>query len=132
MSIESSLDLKPLSVKYLLANTPMYLYSRFREEMTIQNLCHQFDLTALAEEFNRRVGREPRCIQDVVVAYGIVIGLTFLEANLTNASFGRMDLSKLDWGTALRDIFHQSHIPTITSTVASGGVASVSISRGLG
>ncbi len=99
------IDLKPLIEAYLFANTPMYLFRHFRENASLRELTQQTSVEALTAEYIDRTRKEWKSIEDIVVAYATLIAITFLEYGQALTVFESLDLSHLDWGEEIKDIF---------------------------
>ncbi len=105
MGLTERIDLKPLVEAYLFANTPMYLFRHFRENASLRELTQQTSVEALTAEYIDRTRKEWKSIEDIVVAYAILIAITFLEYGQVLTVFESLDLSHLDWGEEIKDIF---------------------------
>lgn len=105
MGLTDKIDLEEVISTYLFANTPMYLYRRLRSNASIEQLAKNTNLDVLLEEYNRRTSTEERTAEEVAVAYALLVAVTFLRRSEPSTAFRDFDLSRLDWGKDIRDIF---------------------------
>jgi hypothetical protein len=105
MSIIDPTDLQPLAKIYLFASMPSYLYRNFRKQGALVELTKSKPIETLTAEYESRATQENRSVEDVAVAYAILIAITYLPYQEAIAIFDRLDLSLLDWGQEIRDIF---------------------------
>ena len=105
MGLIDQIDIQSLFDAYLFANTPLYLYRHFRRNASIKELAENNEIKSLVNEYNRRTAKKKKALEDVVVAYSILTALTFLEYQQALAAFDMIDLSKLDWGNEIKDIY---------------------------
>jgi len=105
MKLIDQIDIKQLTNSYLFANTPMYLYRHFRRNPSIKELAENDSTQKLAKEYNKLTSKKTKPINDIVIAYSILIAITFLEYQQALTAFGTVDLSKLDWGNDIKDIY---------------------------
>lgn len=102
---EVKMNLEPLIEAYLLANNPMQLYRQFRENSQVQDLARSISNQSMIDCYNKRAQKEHKILEDIVVSYAILVGLTFMEYEEAIIAFGKLDLSHLDWGNSIREIF---------------------------
>ena len=100
-----SIDIEVLKRTYLFANTAAQLYRHFRENTSLQNLAKTERPEILVEEYKKRTEKDERSIGDVVEAYAILIAITFYDYKEAKKTFKKFDLSKLEWGKELEDIY---------------------------
>jgi len=105
MGLTDQIDLKPLTKAYLFANTPMYLYRHLRGNASLRELVEHNPIQVLTSEYEHRTAKETRSIEDVVVAYAVLVGITFLGYQQALEVFHSLELSRLDWGHEIKDIF---------------------------
>lgn len=101
------IDLYQLAEAYFLASTPRYLYERFRNNASLGKLVECVSVQGLIAEYNFRAGKErwARDSEDVVVAYAVLIAITFLDRERALDVFKNLDLTRLRWGEEIRNIF---------------------------
>jgi len=111
-----SIDIEALKREYLFASTAAHLYEYFREYRSLRKLAQEEKPEILLEEYKRRTVKDEKSVDDVVVAYAILITLTFYDYSEAIEVFGKLDLSKLEWGEEIRDIYIRKARITIYST----------------
>lgn len=99
-------DLDTLVGEYLFASTAGYVYQRFRENISLQEMAKKEKEKSLVKEYIRRTDKLDRKIEDDVVAYAIIIAITLYDDHKKAiGAFEKIDLSKLEWGNKLKDIY---------------------------
>ena len=66
----------------------------------------------MAKEYRKRADKEGRKIKDVVIAYAILVSITFLDYSQASSILNKIDLSKLEWGKDIRDRYMRNVRPT--------------------
>jgi len=105
MGLTNRLDLKQVITAYLFANTPMYLYRHLRYIDSVEELGKRTTLKALVKEYDKRTSKEQRSTKDIAVAYALLVAITFWEYRRALAAFDDFELSRLNWGNDIKDIF---------------------------
>lgn len=105
MELGNQINLKPLIESYLIANTPLQLYRLLRGSTDLQVLARNNSIELLLEEYNRHASKKKKSIEDAVIAYSVLIAITFLEPKQALAAFDTLHLSRLDWGDTIKSIF---------------------------
>ena len=105
MRLIDQIDIKQLTNSYLFANTPMYLYRHFRRNISLKELAENNPTKRLVAEYKRRTAKKKRAVEDITIAYSILVAITFLEYQQALAAFDTINLSKLDWGNEIKDIY---------------------------
>lgn len=113
-----SIDMDILKREYLFASTAAQIYKHFRENSSVRNLAKEKPET-LIKEYKKRTEKGKRRIEGVVVAYAIIIAITFYDYQEALNIFKKFDLSKLEWGEKLKDIYTRE--VQITSYVTKQG-----------
>ncbi len=111
-----SIDIEALKREYLFANTVEQLYQHFRENTSLQNLAKTEKPEILVEGYKKRTEKDERSIKDVVEAYAVLIAVTFYDYKEAIKIFKKFDLSKLEWGEELKDIYRREARITIYIT----------------
>jgi hypothetical protein len=111
-----SIDIEALKREYLFANTAAQLYRHFRENISLQNLAKTERPEILVEEYKKRTEKDERSIEDVVEAYAILMAVTFYDYKVAMKTFKKFDLSKLEWGEELADMYRREARITIYRT----------------
>jgi len=99
-------DLDNLVREYIFASTAGYIYQRFRENVSLQEIAKKGKEELLIKEYIKRTNKKDRKIEDDVVAYAIIIIITLYEDHKKAiGAFEKIDLSKLEWGNRLKEIY---------------------------
>jgi hypothetical protein len=107
MGINDSLDLTALTRDYMFANMPAYLFKRFRGNDSVATLSQKIPVETLVAEYCQRTATKERSLEDVVVAYAILVSFSFLESNHARMAFEQVDLSRLEWGQEMAQFAYQ-------------------------
>lgn len=102
-----SIDIEVLKREYLFASTAAHLYEHFREDGSLRRLAQEEKPEILVKEYKERTVKGDRSVEDVVVAYAVLIAVTFYDYKEAIETFNRFDLSKLEWGEKVKDIYMQ-------------------------
>lgn len=100
-----SVDVEALKREYLFASTAAHLYQHFKENGSLRELAQEEKPEILVEEYRKRTAKDDRSIEDIVVAYAILVAATFYDYKEAMETFGKFDLSKLEWGEKVKDIY---------------------------
>jgi hypothetical protein len=100
-----SIDIDTLKREYLFASTAAHLYEHFKENISLRNLAKIEKPENLIEEYQERTGKDVRSVEDVVVAYAMLITVTFYDYKETLEIFKKLNLSKLEWSQEIKDIY---------------------------
>jgi hypothetical protein len=103
--MNKKLNLQEFINFYVAANTPKYLYNRFRSNEILFNFAKNNSIGNLAKEYNMLTNKPERSLEEVVRAYFILMSLTFLPYNKGIEAFKHFDLSNLDWGNDIFEIY---------------------------
>jgi len=79
---------------FLLANSGRQVYQGFRQSKVLSDLAVREKEEALVDEYRVRTEKEGRSIDDVVVAYAILVIGSFFEYKEGRALFQQLDLEK--------------------------------------
>ena len=105
MGLIDQLDIKEINSVYLFANTPKYLYRHLRHIQSVLEVSQHATLQNLVDEYNKTTSPTTKSSEDIATAYALLITVTFWEYQKALAAFGRFDLSRLEWGNDMKDIF---------------------------
>lgn len=106
---------------YLLANAPGQIYKWFRESELLSELAVKGNEEELLEQYKVRTEKEGKTIDDVVIAYAILVVISFFEYKEGKLLFEKLNLPKLQWGEDLKSIYFQHVRPTIYLTASGKG-----------
>jgi hypothetical protein len=104
----------------LQANSGSQVYRGFRQSKVLSDLAVRENERVLVDEYRVRTEKEDRSIDDVVIAYAILVIASFFEYEERRALFQQLNLSRLQWGEELKRLYLEE-IPTIY--LATGGKA---------
>lgn len=117
-----SIDVGALKREYLFASTATHLYQHFKEDGSLRKLAQEEKSDILVEEYKKRTAKDGRSIEDVVVAYAILVTVTFYDYKEAMETFRKFDLSKLEWGEKVKDIYmREVQITTYITEQGRGG-----------
>lgn len=116
-----SIDVEVLKREYLFASTAAHLYEHFREDDSLRKLAQEEKPEILVEEYKKRTVKGDRSVEDVVVAYALLITVTFYDYKDAMETFKKFDLSKLAWGEEVKDIYMREARITIYITAQGRG-----------
>jgi hypothetical protein len=97
---------------FLLANSGSHVYRGFRQSKVLSDLAVRENEEVLVDEYRVRTEKEDRSIDDVVVAYAILVIASFLEYKEGRALFQKLNLSNLQWGEEIKRLYLEE-IPTV-------------------
>jgi hypothetical protein len=117
MEIQNRLDLNELAPIYLHANTPMYLFTRFRGSSTLYQATAPFSPEELIEEYNRIASKPKKKGEEVVFAYALLISLAY--RNQIEGLLDKVDLDGLDWAPHIVQILKDTSQATASVCVES-------------
>lgn len=123
MGLIDQLDIKEINSVYLFANTPKYLYRHLRHIQSVQELSQRATLQNLVDEYNKITSLSTKSSEDIAAAYALLIAVTFWEYQKGLAAFGKLDFSRLEWGSDIKDIF-RTNAP-INTIVGIGSKANI-------
>jgi len=95
----------------MFADVPIYMYKHFRNNDSIINLSKSFSEKEIITEFNIYINKVSMEVKDTIVAYGILVGVTYLPYDDAIRIFNVLDLNKLEWGEFVRDYYINSYKP---------------------
>ena len=110
----SALNLEQLGMVYLVANTPSYLYRHFRLDSSIQEVARGSSVEELNAAIKEKLSipTERRTIEDIVLIYALLVALTFKDQVEVERSITSIELTTVDWGKKILDIWKNSSGPT--------------------
>lgn len=112
ITLTKNLNVENLPETYVFANTPMYLFKRYRLSYSVRKMAVRTPVESLITQFND-IGRKPeKSLDDVVLAYAILVSFTWLNYEDAIKAFSSVDLSYLNWGRDIKLIFQTVVVPT--------------------
>lgn len=107
------IDMEELIRDYIFASSAGYVYDHFVANNSVRNLANIKAPDILMKEYEERTEKAERTIEDVVVAYAVLVGITFLDYSQASSIFDKIDLSKLEWGQDIKDRYMRNVRPTV-------------------
>lgn len=110
------LNFNQLARIYLVSNTPPYLYKHFRSDFSVQEFAKLNTLDDLAQELGRIAAINPtdRTLQQIVIAYACVVGLTFKKPRDVAIATVDMPLDTVVWANRILALWESSSITSET------------------
>jgi hypothetical protein len=100
---------------YVVANTPTYLYRRFRSQEIIRDLANRYSEEDLIDYIKKIDSSQNPSISDVANAYAVSVALTFKNSEIVKKLLKSYELKKLEWVLPVVQIWLVTEIPTTSS-----------------
>lgn len=100
---------------YVVANTPTYLYRRFRSQEIIRDLANRYSEEDLIDYIKKIDSSQNPSISDVANAYAVSVALTFKNSEKVKKLLKSYELKKLEWVLRIVQIWLVTEIPTTLS-----------------
>lgn len=100
---------------YVVANTPTYLYRRFRSQEIIRDLANRYSEEDLIDYIKKIDSSQNPSISDVANAYAVSVALTFKNSETVKKLLKSYELKKLEWVLRIVQIWLITEIPTTSS-----------------
>jgi hypothetical protein len=101
---------------YSVANTPVYLYHNYLRDDSVRELARESTPSELVALFNERLLHEPRTVEDVAVAYAVVVAATQRDYDDAMTILSQLQLTSLDWAADIVRYWDETRISTFTLT----------------
>jgi hypothetical protein len=101
MRYRDQLNVPAILRHYALANTPRYLYKHLVVEPSIQALAETMTSQDLVAELREIEQNAERTTEDVAIAYGLLVALSFHDSRLVAEATTSWTPSVLSWGRSL-------------------------------
>ncbi|MBL7068804.1 MAG: hypothetical protein ISS34_02995 [Candidatus Omnitrophica bacterium] len=111
-NINNILDTYALREILIFANTPMYLYRHFKQNISVRDLSKRHSSTDLIKYFEHIVKQLPRDLNTLIYVYASIIALTFKESPEAMKFFIKLDEYKFKWTRELKYIYISTHKST--------------------
>lgn len=100
----------------LVANTPSFLLDRLRKDTAVRFVLDQMKPSAIVAAIRDGLANPPRDAVSLVPLYVYLAALSSTDPNdqETWTEFRGLDLSRLEWGEAIRNIILATAVPTTT------------------
>jgi len=106
-------DIERLEREYAYSNAASQIYKSYIQNEEIKALSKQITPEEVIDEFHLRVDKNEKSLEDVAIAYALILMATFYEYEKAISTFSKLELSKLKWGLELEDIFRRGARMTI-------------------
>ena len=93
----TNLPTQQLVEHYALANTPTYLYERFRQDSTVKALASRYTISQLTDGLRELLGIKHWTAQDVARAYACLIALSHHDLAKVKDALRQIELTRLRW-----------------------------------
>ena len=97
---------------YVVANTPTYLYRRFRSQEIIRNLANRYPEQDFTDYIKKIDSSQNPSISEVANAYAISVALTFKNSEKVKELLQSYQFKKLEWISHIIQIWKDTEIPT--------------------
>jgi len=97
---------------YVVANTPTYLYRRFRSQEIIRDLANRYSEGDLIDYIKKIDSSQNPSISEVANAYAISVALTFKNSEKVKELLQSYQFKKLEWISHIIQIWKDTEIPT--------------------
>jgi hypothetical protein len=105
---EDSVDLVALRDTFVFANTPSYLFKRFKADSSVQNLALGFSDEELITGFERVLRGGVTDVDSLVKAYALVSGLALRDSAEAKKFFEELPTKQLPWAAELSALYSAS------------------------
>jgi hypothetical protein len=119
---ENEIDIDTLKREYMFASNPEYIYDTYRVNNTIITLTKNMDAKDIIKEYESIIQKEKKSIDDVVMAYSMLIAITFLDFPDAKKYMDSIDLSKLEWGEKIKEIYMRNAKSTSFKIINGKGI----------
>ena len=113
----SQTEIDKLTDMYLVANTPSYLYRRFRDSVIVERVAKDSTAEQLLETIRTVDKLEDRELLEVVKAYTATVALTFLDPRAFQEALGKIEIVHLEWVLPILSLWHETQVPISTHSV---------------
>lgn len=115
MSVVSDLPVEPLRELYIVANTPMFIYRRFRRLPILQQLAERHSAADLVAAYNEHGGAPNRSVDDIVRAYAALVALSYAEYRSAREAAKDLRPGLLTWTDHILDAVFALNRPLSTT-----------------
>jgi hypothetical protein len=103
--LDKRLDVASLKDSFVFANTPSFLYKKFRSEASVQNLAENCSSNELVASFDELAKQKRRDLDGVVELYAIISALSLQDSPEAKRFFETLDKTGIPWGDELRLLY---------------------------
>jgi hypothetical protein len=97
---------------YIISNTPLSLYKRFREDEFVQFIAKSFAAKDLINNFISLGNAGVSNIQELVIAYALYVAITFKDYETAASFYNNEGKINFEWFGEIKEIFLSSYKPT--------------------
>lgn len=111
----NSFSFQDLSSIYLVANTPSFLYEKFRENDMPFRMKSELTPDQLVEIYSKHSQKETKTLKNVTIAYAALVALTYFPYETFSRCVPLLNLDGLRWSRAIAYKFSQGFTPSTVS-----------------
>jgi hypothetical protein len=109
------MDLSPLYELYMYANTPLFMYRRFREVAAVERLAKDQSAHDLVAAWNMYACKQERTVEDEVRAYAALVALSFVEDyQAVTTALAAAHMGVLRWDMDIKDAVLRFRSPVVS------------------
>lgn len=106
-------DFTQLAQTFALANTPLYLVRKFREDPTVQELARGFSGEQILAVLEKALNQEPVSLLDYTKPYAYLVALSLMpEGGHLREAAKLPNMDKWQWLSYIRAVLAETFIPT--------------------
>jgi hypothetical protein len=107
----------------LIANTPVFLLNRLRKDVAVQTVLDNMSSEEIVAALHNALARVPSSPVELVPAYVYLTALSSVDPQDEGLlrEISSLDLSRLEWGDAIRSMILAEAVPTITLEIPACG-----------
>ncbi len=100
----------------LIANTPSFLLNRLRKDIAVQTVMDNMGSTEILDALRDILAHHPEDPSTMVLAYVYLVALSSADPQDVELwkQISAIDLSRLEWGNAIRTLISAEAVPTTT------------------
>lgn len=104
--IMSKLDYEGLSRAFMVANTPLFLYKRLRENESVRLISASYDTKTLINIFNKIVASSNLSkLENIILVYAVLSALSYKTIKEVGVFFKSLPKYRLKWFAEFSDIY---------------------------
>jgi hypothetical protein len=107
----------------LIANTPSFLLDRLRRDVSVQTVASNMSGAEIVTALRNTLAHAPDDVIEIVLAYIYLVALSSSDPQDGELwkQILSVDLSNLDWGSAIRALMSAESVPTTTLELSANG-----------
>jgi len=119
MNFLSDEAIEQIAKKYVVSNTPSYLYKHFRQRDEIKELADNYSSEELINLILQIDNKNNLSLKDVVIGYAATVALTFHNLDEVKAATEEIEINKLEWVGRILHLWSEKFLHTINITIKS-------------